>query len=324
MNQLYPLKFAPIFKEKIWGGRKMETFMGAPIEKCGEAWILSGVEGNESIVTNGFLEGNNLNELIEVYMYDLVGEENYNRFGQEFPVLVKIIDANDWLSIQVHPDDALAMQRKIGRGKTEMWYILEAEHGARLISGFSRQSNRNEYLRYLEEGRLPEILNFENVEKGDVFFMPAGRVHALGPGILLAEIQETSDTTYRIFDWNRTDDEGKPRELHLEEALDAIDFNVHNDYKIPIHKNPNQTVPLADCEHFTTNVIHLAGKSVNKDLSALDSFVAYICTQGMAGIQYPGGTEKLKPGEAILVPAITEEISIIPYTDSELLEIYIR
>ncbi len=326
MNELYPLKFLPIFKDKIWGGQKIKTKLGldfSPLPNCGEVWVLSGVKGNESVVFNGFLEGNTLNELIEVFMYDLVGEENFEKFGEEFPILVKFIDANDWLSIQVHPDDILANKRKIGRGKTEMWYILEADESAQLISGFNKTINPQTYLKHLKDGTLKDIMNFAPVHKGDVFFMPAGRVHALGPGIMLAEIQETSDTTYRIYDWDRSDDQGKSRELHTEEALEAIDFNYHDDYKTLYNKQEDQTVNLVSCPHFTTNLVHLKKHTLKKDLSALDSFVAYICASGMAEMHYQGGKETLKQGEVILVPAMYEEISLVPLIESEILETFL-
>lgn len=326
MNELYPLKFLPIFKDKIWGGQKIKTKLGldfSPLPNCGEVWVLSGVEANESVVSNGFLEGNTLNELIEVYMYDLVGEKNFEKFGKEFPILVKFIDANDWLSIQVHPDDELAGKRKIGRGKTEMWYILEADEGSQLISGFNKTIDRQTYLKHLKEGTLKDIMNFASVHKGDVFFMPAGRVHALGPGIMLAEIQETSDTTYRIYDWERVDEQGNSRELHTEQALEAIDFEYHDDYKTLYNKQEDKTMNLVSCPHFTTNLVHLKKHSLRKDLSVLDSFVAYICAKGITEIHFPGGTEILQQAEVLLVPAMFEEISMVPVVESEILETYL-
>ena len=227
MNKLYPLKFKNIFKDKIWGGQKINTILGkdyTPLSNCGEMWVVSGVEGNQSIVENGFLAENELNEVVEIYMGDLVGEEVYEKYGNEFPVLIKFIDANDFLSIQVHPDDNLAKKRHAGNGKTEMWYIVEASPEAELISGFSKKVDKETYLEHLQNKTLKEILNFERVKAGDVFYMPAGRVHAIGPGILLAEIQQTSDITYRIYDWDRLGVDGSLRELHTDLALDAIDF----------------------------------------------------------------------------------------------------
>jgi mannose-6-phosphate isomerase len=325
MSRLYPLKFKPIFKDKIWGGDKIKSVMGLdykPLPNCGEAWMLSGVDGNPSIVVDGFLADNELNELLEVYMYDLVGEEVYNIYGNEFPVLIKLIDANDWLSIQVHPDDNLAAQRKIGRGKTEMWYVLGADKQSQLISGFNKKLDKEGYKQHLADNSLPQIMNYENVERGDVYFMPAGRVHALGPGILLAEIQETSDTTYRIYDWDRTDESGKSRDLHIEEALDAIDFEVHDKYKTDYLKSEDKTVKLASCEHFTTSLISLEKHALEKDYSPLDSFVALLCTGGKAIIQCEGKRYNIDRGELMLIPAIIENILISPLEKTELLEVH--
>ena len=325
MNELYPLKFKPIFKDKIWGGDKIQSVMGldfSPLANCGEVWMLSGVEGSPSIVTNGFLAGNELNELLEVYMHDLVGDDVYEKFGNEFPVLIKLIDANDWLSIQVHPDDELAARRKIGRGKTEMWYVLGADKNAQLISGFKQKLNKQTYLEHLQNNTLPEIMNYEKVSEGDVFFMPAGRVHALGPGVLLAEIQETSDTTYRIYDWDRTDDEGKSRELHIEEALDAIDFEVHKKYRTDYLREEDKSVRLAGCEHFTTNLISLEKYAIEKDYSTFDSFVSLLCTEGKAFIKYNDEQYDINAGELILVPASIENIFISPLQKTKLLEVF--
>lgn len=326
MNKLYPLKFKPVFKDKIWGGDKLKTVMGMnfePLSNCGEAWMLSGVKGSQSTVTNGFLQGNELNELLEVYMYDLVGEEIYDKYGNEFPVLIKLIDANDWLSIQVHPDDELAARRKIGRGKTEMWYVIDAEEGSQLISGFKKKISQGKFLQMLRNNSLPGVLNYEQVHKGDVFFMPAGRVHALGPGILLAEIQETSDTTYRIYDWDRKDSDGNSRELHIDESLDAIDFNVQEKYRTEYPGKPDQSVTLESCEHFTTSLIQLEKHSLEKDYSALDSFVALLCLEGSAFIQHQEERYDLGNGELILIPAMLESILINPLEKTKILEVHI-
>ena len=240
MHQLYPLKFTPIYKDKIWGGNKIHDLLGlnyAPLPNCGEVWLLSSVAGEASIVSNGFLEGNEINELIEVYMGDLIGDQVYEKSGEGFPLLFKIIDANAALSVQVHPNDALAQRRHQCNGKTEMWYVMQADQGAKLISGFNRKMDRTSYLKHLNENSLKDVLNFENAQKGDVFYMPAGRVHAIGSGILLAEIQQTSDITYRIYDWDRKDANGMARDLHTELALDALDFTHHakyrTDYRLP-------------------------------------------------------------------------------------------
>ncbi len=325
MNQLYPLKFSPIFKDKIWGGQKIKTHLGmdfSPYPNCGEVWVISGVKGNTSIVSEGFLAGNKLNELIEVYMDDLVGGKNFEKFGTDFPVLIKFLDANDWLSIQVHPDDELAKKRNLGYGKTEMWYILQAEKGSQLISGFNREADQKIYLDFLSNKKIKDIMNFVDVEEGDVVFMPAGRVHALGPGILLAEIQQTSDTTYRIYDWDRVDDKGKSRELHTEEALEAIDYKVYENYKTPYAKNVNETNALVQCPYFTANLI-LLDQAVEKDFTSLDSFVAYICTDGAGRIEYENGKIMIQKGDAILVPAMYDMIRLFPDPQLKLLEVYL-
>ncbi len=325
MNQLYPLKFKPIFKDKIWGGDKIKSVMGmdyGSLPNCGEAWIVSGVENDSSEVTNGFLAGNELNELVEVYMGELVGESNFERFGNEFPVLVKILDAHDWLSVQVHPDDQLAEERGLGRGKTEMWYVLDAEPGSELISGFSKSISKEEFQQRINSGTIKEVMNYEEVKKGDLFFMPAGRVHALGPGILLAEIQETSDTTYRIYDWDRTDDKGNPRALHIEESIDAIDYTKSEEAKSPYTKKQKGTTPLVKCEHFTTSLIEVS-EPIAKDYSALDSFIILICLEGAVRIESEAGVEILTKGETILVPAIMEWIRLFPEGNCSLMEVYL-
>lgn len=327
-NQLYPLKFKPVLKDKIWGGSKIKSVLGidfAPLPNCGEAWVMSGVDENQTGIVNGFLAGNELNELVEVYMGDLVGDAVYDRFGNEFPILVKFIDAADYLSIQVHPDDALAAKRNIGYGKSEMWYVIDADPNAELISGFSRKVDQATYLKHLEQKSLREILNFEKVEKGDVFYMPAGRVHALGPGIFLAEIQQTSDTTYRIYDWDRVDSEGKSRELHIEEALDAIDFNVYDDYKTEYEEKKNGSANLVTSPYFTTNVIQL-NQALAKDYSELDSFVIYVCVEGRITLVHSGSEQPevtLSQGEALLIPAAIDRVDLIPAAESRILEVYI-
>lgn len=326
MNKLYPLKFKPIFKDKLWGGQRIKTTLGldfGDLPNCGEVWVVSGVDGNPSVVENGFLSGNELNELVEVFMGDLVGDKIYECFGDEFPLLIKFIDANDWLSIQVHPDDALAAKRGLGNGKTEMWYIMDAGDDAELITGFSKKINREEYLAHLENKTLKEILNFEKVKKGDVVFMPAGRVHAIGPGILLAEIQQTSDTTYRIYDWDRIDAAGMQRELHTEEALDAIDFSIPEAYKTKYEVVKNQTSTVIDSSKFTTNIIEL-DQSLKKDFEELDSFVIYISIEGTSTIKWENDQLILNPGEAVIKPAVLKDIDLIPDKASKLLEVYIK
>ncbi len=324
MSGLYPLKFKPIFKDKIWGGNKIHTVFGmdyAPLPNCGEAWVLSGYGEEISTVSNGFLAGNQLDELIEIYMGDLVGEAIFDEYETKFPLLVKILNSSDWLSIQVHPDDKLAESRHNETGKTEMWYIADAEPGSELISGFKKELNADEYLSHLGNGNLKEIMNFEKVKKGDVFFIPAGRVHALGPGLLLFEIQQTSDRTYRIYDFDRVDDKGNPRQLHTELALDAIDFTRYSKYRTDYKPAFNITVPVVESRYFNTSIIHF-GTPVVKDYSGLDSFVILQCAEGKCRIGYEGGDETLQAGEVILIPAIMEKIEIVPLPECKILEVY--
>jgi mannose-6-phosphate isomerase len=325
MRELYPLKFKPILKDKIWGGEKLRKLPGkaGASMKCGESWEISSYQDEISIVSEGFLEGNDLQELIEVYMGDLVGDSVFDRFGIEFPLLIKFIDTSDILSIQVHPDDAVAFEKHGGNGKTEMWYILEADKDASLISGFSRDISHEEFVQSIKSGDLTEILNYESVKKGDVFFMPAGRVHAIGSGILLTEIQQTSDLTYRIFDFNRMGDNGEPRELHIDLALDVIDFKSHDNYRTDYEAVANKTVPAVSCPYFTTNVLKI-NQPVKKDYHLLDSFVIYICAEGKVQIT-PENQEavSLSKGETLLVPAMLKMISIVPDVESTILEVYV-
>jgi mannose-6-phosphate isomerase len=326
MNNLYPFKFQPILKDKIWGGSRLKNILNKPTnsDKCGESWEISAVQGNISKVKNGFLAGNNLQELIEIYMGDLVGVRIYERYGIEFPLLIKFIDANDVLSVQVHPDDELAMKRHKAYGKTEMWYIINAEKGAELICGFNRDMDRETYLKHLQNKTLKEILNFEKVKAGDVFFTPSGRVHAVGAGILLAEIQQTSDITYRIYDWDRVDEKGNPREMHTELALDAIDFKFYGKYRTEYMPDLNQTTGIADCKYFTAGLIYF-DKPVEKDYDFIDSFIIYMCLEGKININYGSGfSESMVAGETVLVPAVIKNLNLIPQGTARALEVYIK
>lgn len=320
------MKFKPVFDDRVWGGEKIRTVMGldfSPLKRCAEAWVLSGVEGKQTVVSNGFLAGNEINELVEVYMDELLGERVFENSKGVFPLLIKFLDARQWLSVQVHPDDELAQKRGMLNGKTEMWYVIDAEPDAELISGFRKKVNQQQYLQHLQNKTLPEILNYEKVAAGDVIFMPAGRVHSLGPGLLLAEIQQTSDATYRIYDWDRVDEHGNSRELHTDEALAAIDLNIYEDYKIKYQPRPDQTVELVSCPYFTTNLIDLA-RPLEKDYSEMDSFVAYICLDGnMVMKSEEGGKMELKKGEALLIPASLEKAELYPHPKVKFLEVYI-
>jgi mannose-6-phosphate isomerase len=326
MHSLYPLKFNPIFKDKIWGGQKIRDILGmnyGNLLNCGEVWLISGVENEPSLVSNGYLAGNELNELVEVFMGDLVGDSIYERFGDVFPILLKVIDANDWLSVQVHPDDKLATKRGTGFGKTEMWYLLQASENAQLISGFNTDVDQHSFRTHLDSGNISKILNFESVKKDDVYYIPAGRVHALGPGCLLAEIQQASDTTYRIYDWDRVDENGIKRQLHLEEAMDAIDFEVKSDYKTLFNKAENNTANVVRSPFFVTNIIK-SNKPIDKDYSETDSFVILMCIDGKYSLKWSGGTIDVVKPHAILIPNMIDQIQIIPEGLAELLEIYIE
>lgn len=323
---LYPLKFKPIFKDKIWGGRKIKDVVGLDYGKlpnCGEAWLLSGLWEEQSVVTNGDFAGDEINDLVETFMGDLVGEDVFDKYGEQFPLLIKIIDANDWLSVQVHPDDELAEKRDIGNGKTEMWYVMQADPEAELITGFNCEMNRMKYIRVLKDNDIKSVLNHETAEKGDVFFIPAGRVHALGPGIVVAEIQQTSDTTYRIYDWDRIDVAGMRRELHIPQSLDAVDFDPVENYKTPYEPVLNKTVPVVDSPYFTTNMLTLKGEMA-KDYSELDSFVLLFPVEGNFMLEWENGSIFVNTGEVVLIPNVIEKVNIKADKDCKLLEVYIN
>ena len=323
-NVLYPLKFKPIFKDKIWGGRKIKEVLGmdyGPLPNCGEVWLLSGLWDEQSTIANGDFCGDEINDLVETFMGDLVGESVFDKYGEQFPLLLKIIDANDWLSVQVHPDDALAEKRGIGNGKTEMWYVMQADEDAELVTGFNREMTRMDYVEALETNTLQDVLNHEQVEAGDVFFIPAGRVHALGPGIMVAEIQQTSDTTYRIYDWDRIDVAGMRRELHVAQSVEAIDGTMPDDYKIHVPNVMNRTVQVIDTQYFVTNLLQLQGE-MEKDYSNLDSFVVLICTNGNFTLKWENGAIFVNQGECVLIPNVIKKVTIRAEQYCKLLEVY--
>ena len=321
---LYPLKFKPIFKDKIWGGRKIKEQLGldfGSLPNCGEVWLLSGLWDEQSEVSNGDFVGDEINDLVETFMGDLVGESVFDKYGEQFPLLLKIIDANDWLSVQVHPDDELAEKRGIGNGKTEMWYVMHADKDAELVMGFNSEMTRMDYVKVMKNNTLREVLNYEKVEVGDVFFIPAGRVHALGPDIMVAEIQQTSDTTYRIYDWDRINEAGMSRELHIPQSVEAIDFAIPDQYKIEVQDVMNKTVPVVDCQYFVTNLLQLQGE-MEKDYSNLDSFVILLCTEGIFSLVWENGAVFVKQGECVLIPNIVKKVSIRAERYCKLLEVY--
>ncbi|RKD86429.1 type I phosphomannose isomerase catalytic subunit [Mangrovibacterium diazotrophicum] len=326
MQNLYPLKFTPLYHDKIWGGHKLKTALGkdfGDLPNCGESWELSGVTGNISEVSNGFLAGNNLEELIEVYMGDLVGDKVYEKFSVEFPLLIKFIDANDDLSVQVHPNDEMAKERHQAFGKTEMWYVLQADKGSKLQVGFNGPMDKETYLKKMEQKEIMDVLNFVEVEAGDVFFMPAGRVHAIGKGIMVAEIQQTSDITYRIYDYDRKDANGNERELHTELAVDAIDFTYNDSYKTDYTIEKNKRTDVVKCNYFNTGILEFDA-TIEKDIYGLDSFVIYICVEGEYEISTADYTEKVKMGETILVPASVHQYKLKPLSPNvKVLEVHL-
>ena len=325
MNSLYPLRFKPVLKETLWGGSALKERYGKKARAgsmIGESWEITGMPGLSSVASNGFLKGNTLEEIAEVYMDELLGESVYEKYGTEFPLLIKFIDANDRLSIQVHPDDRLAAERHHAWGKTEMWYVLDAKPGAVIYTGFKRKVTKEEYLDHLAAKKLDQLINTTPVSAGDVFFIPAGMVHAIGAGVLLAEIQQTSDVTYRIYDWDRVDASGKPREMHTSLALDAINFNLGSNNLLQKKPELNKTILLAESPYFRTSLI-MFDSPIIKDYSLTDSFVIYICTASMAVIECFGHKEEIRAGETILIPASADSVTIIPRETATLLEVFV-
>ena len=326
MSELYPLKFETVLKEKVWGGKALVSRYNKKStgsQQVGESWELSAVADNQSVISNGFLAGNNIEELIEVYMGDITGDAIFEKFGNEFPLLIKFIEAQQDLSIQVHPDDDLAKKRHKAYGKTEMWYVLESKKDSKIYTGFKEGVTKKIYEEALMTGKIEELMNVESAEAGDAFFTPAGRVHAIGAGIVLVEIQQTSDITYRIFDWNRKGSGKEKRELHTELALDAIDFNQTGENKIRIKPELNKSENLVNCEYFNTNIITF-NKSIDKDYYSIDSFVVYICLDGEFSICWDGNSDKVTKGETVLLPAMIKEVTLKPMNEARLLEVYIN
>ena len=319
-KNIYPLQFEPILKERIWGGEKLKTQFNKtiPSKTTGESWELSTVEGDISVIANGDLKGKLITELIESFPNEILGTKVFERFGKQFPLLLKFLDAKQDLSIQVHPNDELAKKRHNSFGKTEMWYIMQADQDAQIIVGFKEKSNKEEYLKNLENKTLPSFLNQIQVNEGDVFFLETGTVHSIGAGLVIAEIQQTSDITYRLYDFDRLDENGNKRELHIDLALDAINYQEIETQKIYL-KEENQSNLIVDCPYFTTNFIPLKNAmEVNKDGK---SFTVYMCVDGKFNIEIEGNNYSYKKGETILIPAALKEFVL--NGNASILEIYI-
>jgi len=321
-SPLYPIKFTPILKDKIWGGEKLKNILNKPstVKKVGESWEISDVEGDTSMVANGSLEGQSLKHLLSTYKGDLIGEQNYAQFGNTFPLLIKFIDAKEDLSIQLHPNDALAAKRHNSFGKTEMWYVMQADQDANLIVGFNQPMNSEIYLKHLENKTLPEILNFDTVKTGDAYFIDVGRVHAIGAGVLLAEIQQTSDITYRVYDWDRVDVKGNERELHIDLALEAFDFNMPENFRVSYSKVENKANAMVTCPYFTVNYLKLSENLIQTN--AKDSFIIYMCVAGQVIVKVNGYSELLQTGETVLLPAALTNFELVT-DNATLLEVYV-
>lgn len=324
---LYPLKFRPIMKELVWGGGRLAASgkrvpRGKNPNLLGESWELSGVEGNDSVAANGFLKSNTISELTEVYMGDLVGDAIYDKFGLEFPLLLKFIDVNARLSVQVHPTDEFAMREHGSRGKTEMWYIIDtAPEGGYIYLDLNKPLTEEEYDEAVESGTIVEHLNRIAVKRGDAFLIPAGTIHSIEGGVLLAEIQETSDITYRIHDWNRLGLDGRPRELHTHLAAEVVNLTPREGLNITRQPKCGASVELVACEQFTANLIEIDG-ALELDYAPLDSFVAYMCVEGGITVNCCGESERLERLETLLLPASATDVVI--KGKGRLLEVYIK
>ena len=319
---MYPLKFNPILKSMIWGGDKLRQYKAIDTDQknIGESWELSGVPGNESVVSNGDFAGWTITELIKEYGAELLGRHVYETYGENFPLLIKFIDARDDLSIQVHPDDTMAKSVH-GQpfGKTEMWYVVSADKDAHLMSGLSVEITPEEYVSRVENNTITDVLCDYKVQSGDVFFLPAGRIHSIGKGCFIAEIQQTSDLTYRIYDFGRLGLDGNPRELHTELAKDAIDYSVSEDYRTAYTAVQNEETQLVECEYFKTNLLDLT-EPLSVDVKSKDSFMIVICLEGKGILKdSQENSITLKQGETILVPASTENVTFIPESKMKIL-----
>ncbi|MFH6963190.1 type I phosphomannose isomerase catalytic subunit [Flavobacterium plurextorum] len=319
-SSLYPLQFEPILKERIWGGEKLKTVLNKPITSkiTGESWELSTVEGDVSIVSNGELKGKSLMELIAETPNELLGTRVHERFGKQFPLLFKYLDAREDLSIQVHPNDKLAKERHNSFGKTEMWYVMQADADSRIIVGFKEDSSKEEYLKHLQDNTLVTILDDVKAKAGDVFFLETGTVHAIGAGLVVAEIQQTSDITYRLYDFDRVDAQGNKRELHVDLALDAINYNKVNTQKKYDSKTNTSNV-VVDCPYFTTNFIPLES---NTEISKSgETFTVYMCIEGSFEIEYDNFKHTYIKGDTVLIPAAIR--TFVLNGKASILEIYI-
>ena len=308
----YPIKFNPVLKEKIWGGNKIvsQLHKKSALKNIGESWEISAVANNISVVSNGVLKGLTLIELVDKYKEKLLGKDNFETFGVDFPLLIKFIDAKQDLSVQVHPNDNLAKKRHQSFGKNELWYVINADADSQLFLGFNKNINADEFLENLNNNTVETILNKVNVKRGDAFFIEAGTVHSIGAGILLAEIQQTSDITYRIYDFDRVDDKGNKRELHTNLALEAIDFSLGKTSQLNFVENENCINKISHNKYFKVNSIVVTENTI-LDYSQTDSFIIFICVEGKAVIKIDNNEEEISFGETVLIPATVYALEII-------------
>ncbi len=307
-----PLKFEPLLKHKFWGGDKIIKFKGLPAQKesVGESWEVSGVAGSESIISYGPYKGETLSKVLSEKQHELVGKENYRMYGDEFPLLVKFIDASHDLSIQVHPDDETAIRNGMRHGKTEMWYIIDAEPDARLFCGLKEKITLKQYKEVAQSEAICNIIKQHTVKENDCFFIPSGCIHGIGKGCFLAEIQQASDVTYRIYDFRRKDENDSYRELHIKEAQECVDFGLDDDCRVDYVPVMNQGVSLIRCPYFNT-VVYDIDSPMTLDYSYLDSFVIFIGIKGEGEfLDNEGNETSLKAGEAMLVPATTKTLKV--------------
>lgn len=319
----YPIKFEPILQEKIWGGSKLKSLLNkkSTSDSIGESWEISGVEGHISVVNNGAYKGASITDLIKDHKENFVGSKNYSQFGNEFPLLIKYLDAKTDLSVQVHPDDEMAQAEHNSFGKTEMWYIMDREEDATIINGFKDKKVTTNSLRAITKDNVDQILNKQKVNKGDAFFIPAGKVHAIGAGVLAAEIQQTSDITYRVYDWDRVDSAGNKRELHMEQSIKAVKRNELHLNEIPNPTSiPNSKV-LASCPYFTSTVMDL-DQPTSVDYSSKDSFVIYMCVEGSFEIKINDTREMVSKGETVLIPANAKQV-YLDTQSAKVIEVYV-
>ncbi len=321
-KDLYPLKFKPILKEKIWGGSKLNTFLhkDSDSNQVGESWEISDVEGDFSIVAKGDLQGKTLRSLIEQYQSELVGKSIYEHFQNKFPLLIKFIDAKENLSVQLHPDDVLAKKRHNSFGKTEMWYIMQADEGAKLTVGFNQKITKEEYDKRIDDLSIEEVMDQHIVSEGDSFFINAGRIHAIGGGVLLAEIQQTSDVTYRVYDYNRKDDEGNLRDLHVKESREVLDFETTQDFKLEYDRSATNTPQVV--KHHTYFKTEWVKLTKPYSIARTDSFTIIIVVSGSLNFSDGEVEGSLNAGETLLIPAASAEVTL-DAESCEILEVYL-